>query len=177
MKHVVIAGCSRTGKTTLSNYFSNIGFIHYRMDSIKRAIYESFHLKNETWEQVSPKMAHLIATIIRKSSSHEFYCIDTCHLYPIDILNECIENTIIIFMGYPNINEEQKLKLIRKYDTNAWTSYIEDEEMLNNIKLGIQYSIEAKKQCDVLGIPFFDTSEDFEGTLKNAWNYIRRMNI
>lgn len=176
MKHIIIAGCSRTGKTTLSNEFSKFGFIHYRMDSIKRAIYESFGLEKEDWKRVSPKMAHLIATIIRESSSDEFYCIDTCHLYPIDMANEEIENAIIIFLGYPNIEKEEKLNCIRKYDINSWTSNQSNEEMLNNIELGIQYSIEAKKQCELLGIPFFDTSYDFKTTLKSAYNYIRRIN-
>lgn len=174
MKHIIIAGCSRTGKTMLSNSFLKMGYIPYRMDSIKRAIYESFSLEKEDWKYVSPKMAHLIATIISKSPSHEFCCIDTCHLYPEDIINECIENTIIIFLGYPDINKNQKLKLVRKYDINTWTSHKSDQEMLDNIELGIKYSIEAKRQCKILGIPFFDTTYDFSTTINNAYDYIRR---
>lgn len=174
MKHIVIAGCSRTGKTMIANSFSKMGYIPYRMDFIKRAIYESFSLENEDWKHVSPKMAHLIATIISNSSSQEVCCIDTCHLYPEDIVNECIENTIIIFLGYPNINKNQKLRLVRKYDINTWTSHKSDKEMLNNIELGIKYSIEAKRQCEILDIPFFDTSYDFCTTVNNAYDYIRR---
>ena len=77
-------------------------------------------------------------------------------------------------MGYPNINKTQKLGLVRKYDINTWTSHKSDKEMLNNIELGIKYSIEAKRQCEILDIPFFDTSYDFCTTVNNAYDYIRR---
>ena len=45
LKHIIIAGCLRTGKTRLSGLFEDGGYIHYQMDLIKRAIYESFSLE------------------------------------------------------------------------------------------------------------------------------------
>ncbi len=154
LKHIIIAGCSRAGKTTLSEMFTKIGFTHYKIDSIKRGLCNSFGLsENNDWKNISPKMAHFISTIIKESSfdktyNQEFYCIDTCHLYPVDIANENLENTIIIFLGYPNIDKYQKLTEIRKYDANnIWTSHKSDNELLTNIELGIKYSIEAKEQC------------------------------
>ena len=180
VKHIIIAGCSRTGKTTLSMLFKEMGYIHYKMDTIKRGIYNNFcSNKNDDWKNISPKMAHLIATIINECNSDkiknkEFYCLDTCHLYPIDIANEKLKNTVIVFLGYTDLNKNDKLLNIRKYDSdNIWTSSKSDKEILDNIELGIKYSKEVKKQCNNLKIPYFDTSKNFNKVLNDVYNYIK----
>ena len=43
MKHIIIAGASRSGKTTLALKLAKHGFVHYKMDSIKRGIDDNFH--------------------------------------------------------------------------------------------------------------------------------------
>ena len=180
MKNIIIAGCSRTGKTTLSEFIAKDGFIHYRMDSIKRAIFQVFCPNESTnWKDISPKIAKFLKILIKeqeenKNSHHDAYCFDTCHLYPIDIYKANIPNTIIIFLGYCNIDRLTKLKEIRMYDEkHIWTSSLTDEEILKNIDLDIKYSMEAKKQCQELNIPFFDTSYDYHKVLNEAYNYIK----
>ena len=84
-----------------------------------------------------------------------------------------LENTIIVFLGYTNINKEEKLKFIRKYDSNnIWTSKYDDSQLLHDIDLCIQYSEEVKKQCEELNIPFFDTSDNFSEVLDEVCMYI-----
>ncbi len=178
MKHIIIAGCSRTGKTTLSLYFHKLGFVHYKMDTIKRAMFQVLSLKIDDWHVISPMIASMISTIILENSSdkvynNEYYCIDTCHLYPIDIINANIDNAIVIFLGYPNINSEEKTKLIREYDdNNIWTTKLDNSQLLHDIDLCIEYSAEVKKQCEELNVPFFDTSYDFNKTIDEARRYI-----
>ena len=162
MKHIIIAGASRCGKTTLSMKLSKEGFIHYKMDSIKRGIDRNFWdgYKND-WRQVSPHMAHLIATIIKENQSdivngNEYYVIDTCHLYPSDIAKYNLENTIIIFLGHAK--------------TDVMDS---DEDLIESTAMGVVYSREVQKECEELGIRYFDTSENFEETLNEAYEYIR----
>ena len=178
MKHIIIAGCARTGKTTLALHFHNRGFVHYKMDSIKRAMFNTLSLNIKDWHVISPMMASMISTIIEENMSdrvfnNEYYCIDTCHLYPIDILNMNLENTIIVFLGYTNINKEEKLRFIRENDNhNIWTSKLDDSQLLHDIDLCIQYSEEVKKQCEELNIPFFDTSDNFSEVLDEVCMYI-----
>ena len=62
--HVIIAGTARSGKTTLSLLLNEYGYTHYKMDSIKRGICESFGLKYDNWEDVSPIMCNIINKII-----------------------------------------------------------------------------------------------------------------
>jgi len=178
MKHIIIAGCARTGKTTLALYFYNRGFVHYKMDSIKRAMFKTLSLDIKDWHVISPMIASMISIIIKENNSdkvfnNEYYCIDTCHLYPVDIFNMNLKDTIIVFFGYTNISKEQKLKFIREYDSeNIWTSKLDDSQLLHDIDLCIQYSLEVKKQCEELNVPFFDTSYNFSEALDEACMYI-----
>ena len=178
MKHIIIAGCARTGKTTLAFYFYNRGFVHYKMDSIKRAMFKTLSLNIKDWHVISPIIASMISIIIKENNSdkvfnNEYYCIDTCHLYPVDIFNMNLKDTIIVFFGYTNISKEQKLKFIREYDSeNIWTSKLDDSQLLHDIDLCIQYSLEVKKQCEELNVPFFDTSYNFSEALDEACMYI-----
>ena len=48
-KVVIVAGCTRTGKTTLSRRLREKGFNHYKMDTIKRGIENNFINKKYKW--------------------------------------------------------------------------------------------------------------------------------
>ena len=179
MKHVIIAGASRSGKTTLSLKLREHGFTHYKMDTIKRGLDNNFYDgRIELWKDASPKFARLIGRIIRESETDiinnvEWYVIDTCHLYPKDIKEINPKNTVIVFLGYPEISEMEKLKAIRDNDpSNGWTRTKDDEFLLKGTRMDIEYSIEAKKQCDELGIKFFNTGTNFNETILEAYDYI-----
>lgn len=177
-KHIILAGASRCGKTTISMKLSKLGFVHYKMDTIKRGIDMNFwnHKKDE-WEVVSPHMAHLIKIMIEENQldivrDKEFYCIDTCHLYPNDIANCHLKDTIIIFFGYSDIDIDKKIKDIRKYDNHTWSEKLSDEELRYYIEEGVKYSRKAKKMCEEYNIKYFETSKNFKKVLKEAYNYI-----
>ena len=76
-------------------------------------------------------------------------------------------------MGYCDITIEDKIKNIRKYDIDTWSSKKDDNDLINDTKLDIEYSKEAKKQCEELNIKFFDTSKNFEKTLYSIYQYIK----
>ncbi len=178
MKHIIIAGPSRSGKTTLSLMFGKLGFVHYKMDSIKRGIDRNFwDGYKDDWRKVSPHMSHLIKTIINENASDivkdkEYYVIDTCHIYPVDIYNEHLENTIIVFLGYANTKIEDKFKFIRKSDQKLWSSELDDEELKEYIQIGIDYSIEARDECKKYNIKYFDIGNNFKKSINKAYEYI-----
>lgn len=185
MKHVIIAGASRSGKTTLSMKVreslkeNGKTFNHYKMDTIKRGLDNNFYEgRIKLWEDASPKFAKLIARIIEECDTDiikdvEWYIIDTCHLYPSDISKMDLKNTIIVFLGYPNILPEDKLKAIRANDPkNGWTWTKEDDFLLNGTKMDIEFSKRASEECESLGIPFFDTGENFNESIEQAYKYI-----
>lgn len=179
MKHVIIAGCARSGKTTLSLKLREKGFNHYKMDTIKRGLDDNFYPgKIKTWRESSPKFAKLISRIIEEADTDiikdiEWYLIDTCHLYPSDISKTYNkDNTIIVFLGYTNITKEEKLKSIRSNDPkHGWTWKKDDDFLLKSIEEDISFSKEALEECEENNIPFFDTS-DFKKGIDEAYNYI-----
>lgn len=179
MKHIIIAGSSRSGKTTLSMMLAKKGFVHYKMDSIKRGLDNNFCKRiKDDWKKTSPKMSHLIKTIITENESDqtkdkEYYVIDTCHIYPSDIYKENIENTIIIFLLYPNLDIDEKIKAIRKYNAeNIWTNKYSDAENINNLEYGIAYSKKALSEAIKYNIKYYDTSKNFEKVIKRAYKEI-----
>ncbi len=180
MKHILIAGAARSGKTTLSIRLGKEGFVHYKMDSIKRGIDNNFwNNYKDDWKKVSPHMAYLIKTIIDENQSDivkdkEYYCIDTCHLYPKDIAKYNLENTIIVFLGYCGIKINDKIKNIREHDKDTWSAKRSDSDLEKDTQMDIEYSKEAKKQCEELNIKFFDTSTNFKQTLEDTYNYIQQ---
>ena len=178
MKHIILAGCGRCGKTTLSLRLRQLGFTHYKMDSIKRGIDRNFWDEYQSdWRLVSPHMSKLIHRIISETQTDiikdkEYYVIDTCHVYPSDLLKYYFKDTIIIFIGFPTTTVEKKFKEIRKYDKDVWTNKRTDEQVKLDTKLSIEYSIDAKEECEKLGIKFFDVSNDFQNVIDEIYKYI-----
>lgn len=177
-KHIILAGGSRCGKTTLSMKLSKLGFVHYKMDSIKRGIDRNFwdHYQDD-WRVVSPHMAKLIKVMIDDNKSdivrdREYYIIDTCHVYPSDLVKYDYQDTIIVFFGYIDIDIEKKIGDIRKYDKKLWSSKLSDDDLREYLKTGIEYSIETKKECERYNIKFFDTGRNFKKVMKEAKEYI-----
>ena len=132
----------------------------------------------EDWKEISPKMSHLIWTIIKDSETDqikgkEFYENDTCHVYPKDLYTKDMKNTIIIFLGYKDLDIYKKLAEMKKYDAdNIWTKNQSDEANLYNLKLGIPYSKYVYEECLKYEIKYFDTSENFNEVIEEAYYYL-----
>lgn len=178
MANIIIAGPCRSGKTTISMLYQKSGFNHYKMDSVKRGIINNFYKGTISLIDCSDKMAYLIKTIIDETKTDIIYneeslIIDTCHLYPHDIIKYNLENEIIVFMGYPNSNEKTKLLEVRNNDkSNIWTTQVDDELLLSYIKDGILYSKEIYKECKKYNLPFFDISNNYDRTIEKSIDYI-----
>lgn len=184
MKHIIIAGASRSGKTTLALKLAKHGFVHYKMDSIKRGIDDNFHEKMDDWREISPKMSHLIWRIIKDSETDqikgkEFYVIDTCHVYPKDLYKKDMKDTIIIFLGYKDLDIYKKLEEMKKNDANyIWSKNQSDEDNLYNLELGVPYSKSVYEECLKYEIKYFDTSENFNEVIDEAYHYLlKKTNI
>ena len=178
MKHVIIAGTCRSGKTTLSIRLNQIGFNHYKMDTIKRAMCDIMNLDGHNWDYMSYIMYNMINRMIEENKTDtvygkEKYVIDTCHLLPKDIKNINTNNALIVYLGYSKITNEEYLEIMRKYDKkNYWSSKLNDVDLLNMISANINYSKYIKEECKKLNIKYFDTSYDRDKTLDEAYQYI-----
>lgn len=183
MKHVIIAGPGRCGKTTLALKISkNLGLVHYKFDTIIRGARKYFHDEVPlTWKEISPLSSGMINSIISESKTDiiknkEFYCIDTCHCYPKDIHNLGIDDEIVvIYLGFPNLTANEKLNIVRENDSSeSWTHSKSDEDLLYSLSEGIEFSKEAQEDCKKYGYKYFDTGINFESTIKEAYKYIEK---
>lgn len=181
--HVLIAGAARAGKTTLSLMLNELGFVHYKMDSIKRGICEAYHLRYDDWSDVSPTMCTIINRMIEDNKTDtnygkEKYLFDTPFIYPEDIEKINTEDTLVIFIGYAHTTPLEVFNKRRKCDSdNLWTRKLSDEELLNNCKQDVEFSKLLERECMRLGIPYFDTSNNREEVLENIKELIKEKEI
>ena len=166
-KHIIIAGASRSGKTTLATRLKDLGYIHYTMDSIKRGIYNGNFMegKGSNWKEVSPKMTKLIERLIQDNKEDinynvEFYVIDVGTIYPEDAvtLNK-MDNVILMFLGYPDVDVSWKVHQMQKYDKalNSWTKNLPEDQITGMVNFSVGFSREVRKQCLENNIMFFDS--------------------
>ena len=178
-KHVIIAGVPRAGKTTLARTISSFcGMQHYKLDAIKRAIFEMLCSDRKgDWHFASDVVAQLIQQIVddneRESKWEERFVFDTPHLYPNSLKNIDRRKFIVVFLGYTYCDPMQKLRDIREHDgEKCWTRKMSDEELLRQIKESIAYSKEIKEQCKENNFQYFDVSQSMKRVLEAANSYV-----
>ena len=185
-KHIIIAGASRSGKTTLATRLKDLGYIHYTMDSIKRGIYNGNFMegKGSNWKEVSPKMTKLIERLIQDNKEDinynvEFYVIDVGTIYPEDAvrLNK-MDNVILMFLGYPDVDVSWKVHQMQKYDKalNSWTKNLPEDQITGMVNFSVGFSREVRKQCLENNIMFFDTGYNQKEVLDEIYKKIQLMN-
>lgn len=176
-RHVIVAGIPRSGKTTLCLKLDKLGFTHYKMDTIKRAINQIWDWQESDWYKVSPKMGKLINKILRENRAdtvynHEYYVIDTCHFLPCDV--DLIEDdTLIVFLGYKYISVESKVKEMRENDKDYyWSNSLSDNELENMVRENVEFSEVLSQECKKNNVIYFDTSYNRDEVLKSVLDYI-----
>lgn len=176
-RHIIIAGTPRAGKTTLCIELVKHGFIHYKMDSIKRGICDAFGFDSHDWSFINPKIAQIINTIIVENSTDtvaglEYYAIDSCHVFPKDV-SLFSEDVLVVYLGYADISVSDKLKEMRFYDKdNYWCSKVDDDTLVRMIEANINLSKELKNECKKYNIKYFDTSSNRDKVLNEALEFI-----
>ena len=178
--HIIIAGTARSGKTTLSLMLKEKGYVHYKMDSIKRGICEAYKLHYDNWDLVSPIMATIINRMIKDNKTDtnyllEDYVFDIPFLYPKDISLIDTSNTLVIFLGYSNLTPKESFEKIREHDKeNYWTSHIDNKTLMSWCYDNIEFSKYLEVECQKYNIKYFDTSNNRDEVLQNILNYIEK---
>ncbi len=176
-RHVIIAGTPRAGKTTVCLELLKHGFIHYKMDSIKRGICEAFGYDQHDWDFLNQRIAKLINTIICENATDtvaglEYYAIDTCHVLPKDV-SILDKDALIIYLGYADITVDEKINEMRTNDKeHYWSSKVSDDILRRMVEANIDLSKKIRKECKECGIKYFDTSYKRDEVLSNVIDFI-----
>jgi len=178
--NLIIAGASRSGKTTLIKKLCGESNFHYiPFDSIISTLEKLYPDTGIKHRDENTEFSTQLAEFIKEFFSHINYedidvVIDLYQLFPVDFKNILSESDIsIIYLGYPGLSSEEKLTEIKKYSRcKDWTTRIDDEEMLGIVNFWKSESQIMFEQCKEYNIPFFDTGSDFVGNLERAGNFM-----
>lgn len=176
MKNIFIAGVARSGKSTLAKKLKESKeYNHIPLDYFTSSLKHNFPQTNIVSnvvinEESSKNLSILLSRVIEiMNNQEEKFIIDSAHILPRDIINYLDRDKWdIYFVGYPNITAEDKLAIIRKYDSEFdWTFKKSDEELLDILEQLIYLSKKIEEECKRYGITFLDTSNDISAAIKN----------
>ena len=92
----------------------------------------------------------------------------------IELHREYPDHLRICFLGFTDVNVEEKLKEIRKFsnEKNDWLKDESDAYIKDHIKNMMAHSIMIKDSCEKYDLKYLDTSERFMDTLDDALVYM-----
>ncbi len=164
MKSLILAGASRSGKTTLARRMQKeTGFSFISADALICSfehIYPQLGIQhNLDFEGVTKALEPVLIDYIEHLRLYQniFYILDIFHLMPEQIVKHGLhEKCNVAFFGYPSMDPQKKLENIRTYKTefDDWTDDETDADMLENIRHFITWSQKLERDCAQYGLPF-----------------------
>lgn len=188
MKNILIIGCGRSGKTTLSRMikdkYNNYNVLHsddlkwamFRADNKEKYYMEHVDKQNEfeTGDYFQRTQLEFFNLLIESDKNKYGYILESGQVY-IPIIKELInfDNTNVICLGLGDYSPEQIVEQCLKYDTEESWSYGLDKEYL--LRYAKKFSLENemfKRECPKYGIEYIDTSKNREQVFKNILDKI-----
>jgi 2-phosphoglycerate kinase len=179
----LVGGTSRSGKTRIAKkiladkqipYLSLDWLMMGFNDGIPE--YGIHHLlwPNEIAEKMRPFLHSMINCMLIDGMD---YVIEGEAMLPqltADLIEEHPDKVKVVFVGYTEINVEDKVALVKKHSDgeNDWLTNETDEYIRDHIKNMIAYSKTIKNGCEKHGLSYFDTSEDFLGAIEAATDFL-----
>ena len=167
-KHLIIAGISRGGKSTICNeILKKFEYTYLPMDMIVRGFQNNFPKIGIThgdriWN-VSKKLAPFLNTCLENMEPNKFLLVDTYHLVPEDYIKFMNKDICeIYFIGYPDISAEERLNIMRMYDDREENLSKTDEDLKRKCQIKIDESKYIQEECEKYHLPFLNLSYDRE---------------
>lgn len=169
MKNLVILGASRAGKTTLAREICKV-YPNYHVingDSIRSAFEKTLpqnninkYNGNGMKEDFAKFCGCFFRNEINRNKEYFNYIFDSCDVSVENAMKYFLnDDTVIIFLGYPNINKNDALNNFRRYESpNDWTVNRTDEELLIHAQEWISNSQIFERECQKNGIKYIDMS-------------------
>jgi hypothetical protein len=181
----IVGGAARSGKTLLAlRMLSEDRVPWFSLDVLRAGLTRGApeleldfdHDDLEEGERIWPIVCEMILAI---SFDNLPYLVEGSCLRPsrvADLLDRSRDRAIrALFLGYPEVNAGKKLSQITANATggNDWFSPLADEEKRSHVDRMINDSRRVREECRLSGVPFFDTSDNFEETQLSAMNFLR----
>ncbi len=181
----ILGGVARSGKSIVAEkLLKEKGVPYFALDYLKMGLFRGLSESAFDPEKKSEVIARNIWPIVKGMVKNmievdENYLIEGDILLP-SLINELLidpsyKNSIrVCFVGYSEIDREEKFKLIRSTrgsSKNNWIQGMTDDFILKFAQEQIDRSNELKKECAEYGIKYIDTSSDFDNNLNKIIDY------
>jgi 2-phosphoglycerate kinase len=179
----LVSGTSRSGKTLIARkllaekqipYLSLDWLMMGFNDGIPE--YGIHHLlwPNEIAERMAPFLLGMINSMLVDGMD---YVIEGEAMLPhlvADLVEKHPDKIKVVFVGYTEINVEEKVALVKKHSDSAhdWLTNESDKYIRDHIGNMIAYSKVIKSDCEKHGLSYFDTSEDFLAAVDAATDFL-----
>lgn len=179
----LIGGTSRSGKTLLARKILAVKRIPYlSLDWLMMGFndgipeYGIHHLlwPNEIAEKMVPFLLGMIDCMLVDGMD---YVIEGEAMLPeqvANLMNKHPDEVKAVFVGYSEIKAGDKVRLVKEHcdRENDWLTNKSDDYIKDHIENMIAYSKMIKSECQKHGLAYFDTSDDFSGTIEAATKFL-----
>ena len=179
----LVGGVSRSGKTRIARkiladrqvpYLSLDWLMMGFNDGIPE--YGIHHLlwPDEIARKMSPFLQGMIDCMLADVTD---YVIEGEAMLPefvADLMAKNPEKVRAAFLGYTAIDPEEKISLVKRYSAgdSDWLTGQSDEYIRDHVGNMIAYSKMSKEECERHGVPYFDTSGDFQEATEAATRFL-----
>ncbi len=194
MKHLIIAGVPRSGKSTLSRRVAKaLGWQHVSMDAIIAGFERCFPEtgidtglsvnKNKSSMEILHIISGKISPFLRAMTDPEEYdrkngpmVIDMYQLLPEDYAKYLDPDICgIIYLLTGDVSPEERCRIQKEFDTpEDYTYELSDQERLEGCGYLVEQSRLLREQCEHLGLPYFETARDRETVFDGIMEKLRR---
>ena len=173
LKNIYLVGPSRCGKTTTAMQLQEkYGYTHIIMDAVIETM-------SEIAPQLGIKHGNLDSELFRnflKVYSTNLFKYTRPNIIDVEVLEPSFarkmindDESTVIYMGYPSITPQEKMKQIREYDGEFdWTRNLSDEELIELLSKHIETSKRLQQEAEKYGFKFIDTSLNREEVISKS---------
>lgn len=194
MKHLIVAGVPRAGKSTLSRRIAReFGWQHVSMDAIIAGFEQCFPEtgvdtgvsvnKGKSSLEILRIISGKIAPFLRAMTSVEEYdqqngpmVIDMYQLLPEDYARSALSSTCsILYLVTGDVTPQERCRIQKEFDTPAdYTYSLSDEERLEGCHYLVEQSRMIKEQCGRLGLRCYETARGREEVFRQIIGELRQ---
>lgn len=177
MKNIIILGVARSGKTTLARMikqkYSNYNIIDG--DCIRTTfekVMPKLHINHINGEGMTEKFPEFCSKLfeyqVKEHKGHFNYIFESCDISPFQLKKYFnIKDTIVLFLGYPNLTIEETFNNYKKYALeNDYMAKKTDKEIMDRAIMWTEKSNKLKEECSKYKIRFIDVSYNRNNTFE-----------
>ncbi|MDM7861515.1 hypothetical protein QTP81_13010 [Alteromonas sp. ASW11-36] len=175
----ILSGASRSGKTIVAKEFlKKTGIPYMSVDAIMMGFTNGipeYGIHDKLWpHEIAERLWPFLQAMCKSMlwTEVDFVLEGEAFLPELvrKLLDEHPDKIRVAFMGYADANSDEKANDIKKFSSGVgdWLVNEPDDYIKNHIENMVVYSVMIREGCARNNLLYFDTSQDFEGTVRRV---------